>query len=136
MREHICSELIIHPPLEPRARQLRSTSSLSCLGRLGLLSGGSVFPEAVLEPPRNTLQMPHPSSTSGLSALSLLAPLVRTQLGTWVAALATSFVLPMEGSVSASTADRVRFRVSFTERSCAFRLEKRDQKNHQYIQNI
>ena len=44
-------------------------------------------PESVLEPPRDRLQVPHPSSTSGLSALGLLTPLVRPQLSTGVTAL-------------------------------------------------
>jgi len=57
--------------LELELVSLTSTSDLSRLGRLGLLSGSGVFPETVLEPPRNTLQMLHPSSPSRLSALSL-----------------------------------------------------------------
>ena len=44
-------------------------------------------PEAVLEPPRNSLQVAHATSTSRLSALGLLAPLVRPELSTGVAAL-------------------------------------------------
>ena len=33
-------------------------------------------PESVLEPPRHRLKVPHPSGTSSLSSLSLLAPFV------------------------------------------------------------
>lgn len=108
-KEHICAELIIHPLSSLELVCLRSTINLSCLGRLGFLGGSGVFPEhthvqppipskqvkqnvpeAILEPPRNLLQMLHPSSSSRLSALSLLAPLIRAQLGTRVAALGAS----------------------------------------------
>jgi hypothetical protein len=34
------------------------------------------IPESVLESPRYILQVPHPSGTGGLSALSLLTPLI------------------------------------------------------------
>lgn len=44
-------------------------------------------PEAVLEATRDGLEVPHATGTSGLSALGLLAPLVRPQLSTGVAAL-------------------------------------------------
>ena len=44
-------------------------------------------PEAVLEASRYALEVPHATSTSGLSALGLLAPLVRPKLRTRVAAL-------------------------------------------------
>lgn len=46
-------------------------------------------PEAVLEPPRNVLEVAHAASSGGLSPLGLLAPLVRPQLGRGVAALRT-----------------------------------------------
>lgn len=44
-------------------------------------------PEAVLESPRHALEVLHPSCAGGLSTLGFLAPLVRAQLGRWVAAL-------------------------------------------------
>ena len=47
-------------------------------------------PEAVLEPPRDGLEVAHPAGTSGLSALGLLSPLVRAELGRGVAALRAS----------------------------------------------
>ena len=52
------------------------------------LSAGA--PEPVLESPWYRLKVSHPSSTGGLSSLSLLAPLVRAQLGAGVATLGTS----------------------------------------------
>ena len=48
------------------------------------------IPEAVLEPPRDLLQVTHPSSSGGLSALSLLAPLERPDLGRRVPARGAS----------------------------------------------
>ena len=44
-------------------------------------------PEPVLEPPRDVLEVAHTASTSGLSALGLLAPLVGPELSTRVAAM-------------------------------------------------
>lgn len=44
-------------------------------------------PEAVLEPPRDGLQVAHATSTGRLSALGLLAPLVRPELRAGVATL-------------------------------------------------
>ena len=44
-------------------------------------------PEAVLESPRDGLEVAHAASAGGLSALGLLAPLVRPELSTGVAAL-------------------------------------------------
>ena len=44
-------------------------------------------PEAVLEASRDVLEVAHATGTSGLSALGLLTPLIRPQLGTRVAAL-------------------------------------------------
>lgn len=48
-------------------------------------------PETVFESPRNLLQVPHSSSTSGLSALGLLTPLIRPQLGGGVSALSAGW---------------------------------------------
>lgn len=45
------------------------------------------MPEAVLEASRDLLEVTHASGTSGLSALGLLAPLVRPQLCARIAAL-------------------------------------------------
>ena len=50
-------------------------------------------PEAVLEPPRNVIQVAHAASAGGLSALSLLAPLVRPELRAGVAALGALCVI-------------------------------------------
>ena len=94
----------------------------------------SDIPEPILESPRYRLEVSHPSSTSSLSSLSLLAPLVRAQLGAGVAALGTSykttninttktrprvkqsrtFVLTVKSSVTASAADGVGLGVAFT----------------------
>ena len=46
-------------------------------------------PEAVLEASRHGLEVAHTASASGLSALGLLAPLVRPELRAGVAALRT-----------------------------------------------
>lgn len=48
------------------------------------------LPEAVLEPPRDILQVPHSTGTGGLSSLSLQAPVVRSELGGRVTTLSTS----------------------------------------------
>lgn len=94
-------------------------------------------PEAVLEPPRDVLQVLHPASSGGLSALSLLPPLKRPQLSSGVSALGASyseeggkfnkdtdlsgkrtgdrtFVLPVEGAVPATPAKGVGLGVSLT----------------------
>ena len=48
-------------------------------------------PEAVLEPPRDVLQVAHATSAGGLSALGLLAPLIRPELRAGVAALSAVY---------------------------------------------
>lgn len=65
--------------------------------------------------------MTHPSGTGGLSALSLQSPFEGSQLGSWVTALSTGLVLPVESPVSATAAERVRFCVALTERRGTFR---------------
>ena len=42
------------------------------------------LPESILEPPGNIFQIPHPASASCLSALGLLSPHIRANLGGWV----------------------------------------------------
>jgi hypothetical protein len=96
-------------------------------------------PEAVLEPPGHVLQIAHPASAGCLSALCLLAPLIRAEFGCRVPALRAcwpkgsemekaeqeqrTFVLPVEGAVAAATAESVRFGVSLTERRRSFCLQ-------------
>ena len=50
-----------------------------------------IAPEAILESPRNGLQVAHAASTSRLSALGLLAPLIRPELRPRVAALSAFY---------------------------------------------
>ncbi|CAG8596213.1 10403_t:CDS:2, partial [Acaulospora colombiana] len=44
---------------------------------------GVHIPEAILKSPRDVLEVPHPTSSGGLSPLSLLSPLVRTDFSRW-----------------------------------------------------
>ena len=94
--------------------------------------------------------MPHSASSSRLSTLRLLAPLVWAQLCAWVATLGTcyskakgvvrlvskrqtkiyTFVLSVECSVSTSTADGMRFCVSFTEEIDEISLSNEPSKQH------
>jgi len=93
-----------------------------CLGRrlLRLLFGYRVLPEAILESSRHRLEIPHPTRSSRLSALCLDAPFVRSQFRSRVPALRAGFMLSVESPVPAPSAQRVRFRVSFTERRGTF----------------
>jgi len=91
-------------------------------GLLDPLDGRRVFPEPVLEPPRHVLKVAHPSRAGRLSALCLLAPLVRAKFCCRIAALGASFVLPVEGTVAAPAAEGVGLGVSLTERRRSFCL--------------
>lgn len=66
-------------------------------------------------------QVAHPAGTSRLSALGLLAPLIRPQLSTRITTLCALLVLLVEGAVSTPPAEGVALRVPLTERSCTFR---------------
>jgi len=76
----------------------------------------SVFPEAVLEFPRNGLQVSHTTSSSGLSPLSLLTPLIRPDLSGRISTAGAGFVLLVESTIAAATAKSVGFGMSLTER--------------------
>lgn len=60
--------------------------------------------------------MAHSASAGRLSPLGLLSPLVRTDLGSWVAARSALLLLAMEAALVAPTADRVRLGVTLTKR--------------------
>jgi len=94
----------------------------SCLHSLfDFLNGRGVLPETVFEAALDITEMGHTAGTSGLSALSLETPVVAPQLGGWVSTLSAGFVLPVEGTVAASTAQSVRLGVSLTEGRGTFR---------------
>jgi len=62
----------------------------------------------------------HSSGTSGLSSLSLLAPVVLSNLGCWVSAGRAGMLLDMERSATASSAQRVGLVMSFAKGTRAF----------------
>jgi len=64
--------------------------------------------ETVLGTSGNVLEVAHATGTGGLSALSLLTPLVGSDLGSGVTARGADLLLEVEGSGVASSADGVR----------------------------
>ena len=64
--------------------------------------------EAVLGAAADVLEVAHAAGTGGLSALSLLAPLVRADLGGGVTARGADLLLEVEGTGVATTAHSVR----------------------------
>jgi len=77
--------------------------------------------EAILESSWHTLHVAHASSTSGLSPLSLLAPVVLPNLGSWVTAGRACVLLDVEGSATATSAQRMSFVMTLAEGTRAFR---------------
>lgn len=78
----------------------------TCLGG-DLLAGGASL-ETVLGTAADVLEVAHAAGTGGLSALSLLAPLVGADLGGGVTARSADLLLTVEGTGVASSADGVR----------------------------
>lgn len=72
------------------------------------LLAGSASLETVLSTAADILEVAHAAGTGGLSALSLLAPLVRADLGRGVTARSADLLLEVEGTSVASSADGVR----------------------------
>lgn len=80
--------------------------TFTCLGG-HLLAGGASL-ETVLGTAADVLEVAHAAGTGGLSALSLLAPLVGADLGRGVTARSANLFLTVEGTRVASSADGVR----------------------------
>lgn len=72
-----------------------------------LLAGGASL-EAILGTAADVLEVAHAAGTGGLSALSLLTPLVGADLGGGVTARGADLLLTVEGTGVASSADGVR----------------------------
>ena len=68
----------------------------SLLDGLGL----GAFPEAVLELPLDTLEVPHAAGAGGSSPLGLLGPLVASRLGGGVAARGAGLLLRVVGALA------------------------------------
>jgi len=86
----------------------RETVDRLSFGRsLGPLDGCRVFPETVLEPSGNVLQILHAPSSSSLSSLGFHPPFVRSHFSGRVATAGAGFVLFMERTRVASPAQRV-----------------------------
>lgn len=79
---------------------------LTCLG--SDLLAGSASLETVLGAAADVLEVAHAAGTGGLSALSLLAPLVRADLSGGVAARGADLLLQVERASVASSAHGVR----------------------------
>lgn len=74
----------------------------------GNLLAGSASLETVLGTAADVLEVAHAAGTGGLSALSLLAPFIRADLGRGVTARSADLLLEVEGTSVASSADGVR----------------------------
>lgn len=74
----------------------------------GNLLAGRASLETVLGAAADVLEVAHAAGTGGLSALSLLAPLVGADLGGGVTARSADLLLTVEGTSVASSADGVR----------------------------
>ena len=79
---------------------------LRCLGGDLLASGTRL--ETVLGTSADVLEVAHAAGTGGLSALGLLAPLVRANLSGGVTARGADLLLEVERASVASSADGVR----------------------------
>jgi len=75
----------------------------------------SSLPESILEPPSQSLHVPHSSSTDSSPSLCLLSPVKITHFLSWVSARRACFLLDVIGNFSAATACRVGFVVAFSE---------------------
>lgn len=73
-------------------------------------------------------QVAHATSSGGLSALALDAPVVGAELGRGVAALSASLLLVVEGTTTAATAESVRLGVALTKRRGTLGLLRREEK--------
>jgi hypothetical protein len=101
--------------------KLSNFKNLSGNGGTGFSSG--TFTETVLETTGNILKMTHAASSSGLSSLSLDAPVERTELGSRVAALSASLLLLVVGTIAATLAEGVSLSMAFTKAGCSLSLK-------------
>jgi hypothetical protein len=80
------------------------------------------FTETVLEAALDISQVSHATSTGGLSSLTLLRPVERSDLGGGITALSASLLLLVERAVATTTTQGVGLGVALTERTGTFSL--------------
>jgi len=87
------------------------------LGHDGVVAGvlGLAVLEAVLEAPRDVLEVAHAAGAGGLPALGLLTPVELAGLGSGEAARRALVLLDVQRAATASTAQSVRLVVALTE---------------------
>lgn len=78
--------------------------------------GSSTGLETVLESSGNVLQVSHSTGTGSVSSLSLLTPVVRSSLSSWVTTGRTGLLLNVEGTTTTSVTQSVGLVVTLTER--------------------
>jgi len=83
-------------------------------GRASRVLGGTRL-EAVLELAGDGAEVPHTAGTGGLSALSLLGPVVLPGLGGRVTARSAGVLLDVKRAATATTAQNVRLVVALSE---------------------
>lgn len=84
--------------------------------------GLSAFPESVLSPQRNELEILHATGSLSASALGLRSPVILAHLLVGESTRSTTLVLDVVAGLSASLAKRMRLRMAFTKRGGTFSL--------------